>query len=67
MQVKNLAHLVELCRDSKEEFLEFRFAGTEVETLVFRRQDMLDATEEILTDNGIRRQWSEELEAVWKK
>ena len=65
--VKNLVHLVEMLRDSKAEFLEFRFAGSEVETMVFRRQEMLDATEDILTDNAIRRQYSEALEAVWKK
>ncbi len=65
--VKNLAHLVELVRDSEEEFLEFKFAEIEVETLVFRRQEMLDATEDILTDNGVRKQYSDDLDAVWKK
>ncbi|HEY4312436.1 MAG TPA: trypsin-like peptidase domain-containing protein [Pirellulales bacterium] len=65
--VKNLAHLVELLRDSKDEFLEFQFAETEVETLVFRRQEMFDATEDILTDNGVRKQYSDDLHAVWKK
>ncbi len=65
--VKNLAHLVEILHDSKDEFLEFRFAETEVETLVFRRQEMLDATEDILTDNGIRKQYSDDLDALWKK
>lgn len=65
--VKNLAHLVEMLRDSKDQFLEFKFAGTHSEMLVFPRQEMLDATEEILTDNGIRRQGTDALEAVWKK
>ena len=65
--VKNLVHLVELVRDSKDEFLVFKFAGNEIETLVFRHQDLLDATEDILTDNGIRKQCSEELEVVRKK
>ena len=65
--IKNLAHLVELVRDSKDEFLEFKFAEIEVETLVFRRQEMLDATEDILTDNGIRKQFSDDLNAVWKQ
>lgn len=65
--VKNLAHLVELVRDSKDEFLEFKFAEIEVETLVFRRQEMLDATEDILTDNGVRKQYSDDLNAVWKQ
>ncbi|MBI2823916.1 MAG: trypsin-like peptidase domain-containing protein [Planctomycetia bacterium] len=65
--IKNLAHLVEMLRDSKDEFLRFKFAGTGVEELVFRRQELLDATEDILTDNGIRKQCSDELESVWKK
>lgn len=64
--VKNLAHLVELVRDSDDEFLEFRFADNKTESLVFRRQEMIDSTEEILNDNGIRKQYSDELEAVWK-
>jgi hypothetical protein len=67
VKVQNLPHLVELVRESKEEFLEFKFAETEVETLVFRRQDMLDSTEDILSDNGIRKQYSDELGAVWNK
>jgi hypothetical protein len=65
VKIKNLAHLIELVRDCKDEYLEFKFAETEVETLVFRRQDMLDATEDILSDNGIRKQYSDELGAVW--
>jgi S1-C subfamily serine protease len=65
--IKNLTHLVELVRDSADEFLEFKFAESESETLVFRRQDLLDATEDILTDNGIRRQYSDDLRSVWMK
>jgi S1-C subfamily serine protease len=65
--VKNLAHLVEMVRDSKDEFLEFRFAESESERIVFRREEMISATEDILTDSGIRKQFSDELEAVWKK
>ncbi len=64
--VKNLAHLVELVRDSQDEFLEFTFAEEKAPRYVFRRQEMIDATEEILTDNGIRHQCSEELRAVWE-
>jgi hypothetical protein len=32
-----LRHLVEILRDSKDEYLTFRFAGELSETLVFRR------------------------------
>ena len=62
--VRNLKHLVELLRYNTAEYLEFRFPGAE--TLVFRREEMNAATEEILTDNSIRKQYSDDLEAVWK-
>jgi S1-C subfamily serine protease len=64
--VKNLVHLVELLRDSRDEFLEFGFADRESETLVFRRGEMARATEDILTDNSIRKQGSDELLSVWE-
>jgi S1-C subfamily serine protease len=67
VRVKNMPHLVELLRDSRDEFLEFKFAGWLNETLVFQRQSLLDATEEILSDVGIRNQCSEEVRAVWEK
>ncbi|HUY89783.1 MAG TPA: trypsin-like peptidase domain-containing protein [Pirellulales bacterium] len=62
--VRNLKHLVELLKYNTAEYLEFRFPGAE--TLVFRREEMNAATEAILTDNSIRKQCSEDLEAVWK-
>lgn len=61
--IRNLRHLVELLKYNTAEYLEFRFPGAE--TLVFRREEMNAATEEILTDNSIRKQCSEDLEAVW--
>lgn len=65
--VRNLKHLVELLRDAEGEFLEIEFVDRQTERLVFRRQELIDATDEILSDNGIRRQYSEDLEGVWKK
>ena len=65
--VKNLRHLVELLRDSRDEFLTFAFDQRGGESLVFPRQALIDATEEILTDNGVRSQASPELLAVWNK
>jgi S1-C subfamily serine protease len=67
--IRNLRHLVEVLRDAKEEFLTFRFAGLSAEVLVFRRQEMEKATEQILDDNGIApsRRGSEEVLKVWKK
>jgi S1-C subfamily serine protease len=63
--IKNLRHLVEVLRDSRDEFLTFEFVGRG-ETLVFPRLDMIKVTEEILSDNGIREQASPELLEVWK-
>jgi hypothetical protein len=64
--VKNLRHFVELLRDCEDEFIVFEFAG-EAETLVFRRQDLADSTEDILADEGIRYQYSKDLADVWEK
>lgn len=61
--VRNLKHLVELLKYNTAEYLEFRFPGAE--TLVFRREEMHAATEEILTDSSIRKQCSDDLEAIW--
>jgi hypothetical protein len=43
-KVKNLAHLVDLIRSCKDEYLTFRFAEDYAETLVFRRQGLLVGT-----------------------
>jgi S1-C subfamily serine protease len=62
--VRNLAHVVEIIRDAKEEFLTVEIAGENV-LLVFRRAEILAATDDILSDEGIRKQYSDDLEAVW--
>ncbi|MGO9601599.1 MAG: trypsin-like peptidase domain-containing protein [Isosphaeraceae bacterium] len=64
-KVKNLAHLVELIRSCKDEYLTFRFAEDYAETLVFRRKAMLDATEQLMSENGISRRGSDDVLAVW--
>jgi S1-C subfamily serine protease len=63
--VKNLAHLVQLLRDSKDEFIVIDFQQRGAESIVFPRQDMQAATEELLTDNGIRAQGSADTLAIW--
>jgi hypothetical protein len=63
--VNNLNHAVELLRDSKDEFITIAFAGRGVESLVFSRKECLDATEDILTDNGVRYQGSPDTLSVW--
>jgi S1-C subfamily serine protease len=65
--VKNLAHLVTILRDLPDEFvvLELDHRGSEVP--VFSRREMLAATEEILTDNGVRAQGSPDMLAIWSE
>jgi len=65
VRVKNLNHLVEILRDSKDEFIRIEFDNRYGETLVFPREETLKATDEILTDNGIRSQGSPDTLAVW--
>ncbi len=66
-RVNNLVHLVELLRDAKEEFITFEFVGRGSPALVFPRQETIAATEEILTDNGVRTQGTADTLAVWNK
>jgi len=65
VRIKNLNHLVQLIRDSKDEFLILAFDSNGTETCVFPRKEMIAATDEILTDNGIRSQGSADTMAVW--
>ena len=64
--IRNLAHLVEVLRDAQDQFLTIAFDTRYGETLVFPRAEMLAATEEILTDNGLRSQGSPDALAVWE-
>jgi len=64
--VKSLKHLVELLRDLKDPFVNFEFAAKSGEALVFSRQALLAATDDILTDNGVRAQGSPDMMAVWQ-
>jgi hypothetical protein len=65
IRIRNLQHLVEVFRDSKDEFVTIQFAGRNTETLVFKRVDLIAATDDVLTDNGIRSQGSPELMKTW--
>ncbi len=68
VKIKNLTHLVETLRDCTGEFVTFRFADEWSEVLVFDRQELEQATEEILEDNGIaaRRRGSPDLLKLWR-
>jgi len=63
--IKNLLHLVEVLRDCRDEMISIEFDNRSGEALVFPRADMVSATEEILTDNGVRSQGSPDTMAVW--
>ncbi len=65
VRVKNLKHMVELLRDSKDRFTTISFYEKGSETIVFDRKDALAATEDVLSDNGIRQRASDDLIAVW--
>ncbi|HEX4414239.1 MAG TPA: hypothetical protein VH107_11465, partial [Lacipirellulaceae bacterium] len=64
--VKNLRRLAEMIRDSKEEFLRFEMSERS-ESLVFPRSALEAATEEILSNEGIRYQSSDDLKDVFEK
>jgi S1-C subfamily serine protease len=64
--VKSLKHLVELLRDLKDPFVTLEFAAKGGEALVFSRPALVAATDDILTDNGVRAQGSPDMLAVWQ-
>ena len=63
--IKNLNQLVEVLRDAKGESITVAFDDRDGETLVFPRAAMLAATDDILTDNGVRSQGSADTLAIW--
>jgi S1-C subfamily serine protease len=63
--IRNLRHLVEVLRDSRDEFVTFRFAEDRAETLVFRLKELEEATKQVMSENGIPRRGSPEMLAVW--
>ncbi len=69
IRVKNLRHLVEILRDSRDQQISFKFASAGVlthETMVFNRSDLIEATGKILEENGIRYPYSADLRAIWE-
>jgi S1-C subfamily serine protease len=64
--VRNLNHLVEILRDTKDEFITLECDTRYGETMIFPRAQMLAATDDILTDNGVRAQGSPDTLAVWR-
>jgi S1-C subfamily serine protease len=66
-QLRSLAHAVALLRDLKDEFVTFEFENLNTEGLVFPRARMVAATDEILTDNGVRAQGSPDMLKIWQE
>ena len=60
-----LPQSVEVQRDGKDQFVTIEVEARAAKTLVFPRAEMVAATEEILTDNGVRSQGSPDTLAVW--
>ncbi len=65
IEIRNLRQLVAVLRDARDPFIRIEFAERSREALVFRRQELLDATDDILSDNGVRSQGTPDLMAVW--
>ncbi len=63
-KIQDLPQLVKTIREAKGQFIAIKLAGS-YETMVFNRQEMLDSTEQILEDEGIRYQMSKSLSKLW--
>ena len=66
VHIKSLPHLVAVLRDLKDENVVFEFDNRSGEALVFPREQLVAATDAILTDNGVRAQGSPDMLAVWQ-
>lgn len=66
MKVKSLRHMVELLRDAQAKYTTLKFDDRASETIVFDHKDALAATEDVISDNGIRQRASDDLAAVWE-
>lgn len=67
IKIKNMSHLVKVIQETKSPYIEFNFEGNFVETMIFRKNEMDQATEDILSDNGIRFQYSSDLMPLMKQ
>ncbi|HTR42016.1 MAG TPA: trypsin-like peptidase domain-containing protein [Pseudomonadales bacterium] len=65
IHIKNLKHLVQVLRDSKDKYVSFEFYGRNTQIMVFPREEMMADTDSILMDNDIRSQGTPDVMAVW--
>ncbi len=63
--VRSLEHMVEILRDMKEELVVIKFDQRAGESIVLPHKQVLAATNDILNDNGIRFQASNDLLELW--
>jgi S1-C subfamily serine protease len=63
--VRSLRHMAELLRELKTELVVIKFDQQSAESIVLPHKQMLQSTEEILNDNGIRFQASADLLDAW--
>jgi hypothetical protein len=66
VRIKSLKHMVAVLRDLKDPFVTIEFDQKGGEALVFARQAIMAATDDILSDNGVRAQGSPDTLAVWQ-
>jgi S1-C subfamily serine protease len=64
--VRSLIHLVTLLRDLKDDLVVIKFDQRFGESIVLPRKELLEATGDILNDNGIRAQGSKDMMDVWQ-
>ena len=65
--VTSLAQLVAFLRDLKDEYVVVNFDTRAGEGLVFPRAKLVAATEDILTDSGVRSQGSPDMMKIWQR
>jgi S1-C subfamily serine protease len=63
--VRSLRHMVQVLRDMKDELVVIKFDQRSGESIVLPHKKAVEATEEILSDNGIRFQASTDLMDLW--
>ena len=65
--IRSLKHLVEVLRDLKDDLIVIHYDQRWGETMVLPRKAMIQETEVVLSDNGIRSQGSADMMAVWRR
>ncbi|MCA9215209.1 MAG: hypothetical protein KDB27_19210, partial [Planctomycetales bacterium] len=65
--VTNLAHAAKLILEGSGEYVKLQLKGCATQILTFRREEIANATEEILEDEGIRSQYSDDLAEIFER